>query len=31
MTDYGHELTFGSFTTPFSSDPAHTVELAVLA
>lgn len=31
MTDYGHALAFGSFTKPASSDPAATVELAVLA
>lgn len=31
MSDYGHRLLFGSFTTPASSDPAGTVDLAVLA
>ena len=31
MTDYGHPLSFGSFLTPSSADPARTVELAVLA
>lgn len=28
MTDYGHELAFGSFLTPTSSDPSRVVELA---
>ncbi|MGK5441489.1 LLM class flavin-dependent oxidoreductase [Micromonospora sp. URMC 105] len=31
MSDYGHRLLFGSFTTPASTDPAGTVDLAVLA
>ncbi|MEH0827703.1 LLM class flavin-dependent oxidoreductase [Micromonospora sp. CPCC 205714] len=31
MSDYGHGLLFGSFTTPASTDPAGTVDLAVLA
>jgi alkanesulfonate monooxygenase SsuD/methylene tetrahydromethanopterin reductase-like flavin-dependent oxidoreductase (luciferase family) len=31
MTDYGHELVFGSFITPASGDPTGTVSLAVLA
>ncbi|WP_446210433.1 LLM class flavin-dependent oxidoreductase [Micromonospora sp. IBSANI012] len=31
MSDYGHPLLFGSFTTPASDDPAGTVALAVLA
>ncbi|MCO1596938.1 LLM class flavin-dependent oxidoreductase [Micromonospora sp. RHAY321] len=31
MSDYGHDLVFGSFTTPGSDDPEHTVGLAVLA
>src|SRR3712207_8859407 len=29
MTDYGHELRFGSFITPSNADPQHTVALAV--
>ncbi|MCV2490738.1 LLM class flavin-dependent oxidoreductase [Geodermatophilus sp. YIM 151500] len=29
MTDYRHELQFGSFITPANADPRHTVELAV--
>ena len=28
MTDYGHELEFGSFITPAAADPAHVVQLA---
>jgi len=31
MTDYGHDLTFGSFLTPVVRPPLHAVELAVLA
>jgi alkanesulfonate monooxygenase SsuD/methylene tetrahydromethanopterin reductase-like flavin-dependent oxidoreductase (luciferase family) len=31
MTDYGHPLSFGSFTTPTNADPDRTVGLAVLA
>lgn len=31
MSDYGHELIFGSFTTPGNDDPDRTVGLAVLA
>ncbi len=31
MSDYGHELAFGCFTTPAAFDPQHPVELAVLA
>ncbi|MFC5923036.1 LLM class flavin-dependent oxidoreductase [Micromonospora vulcania] len=31
MSDYGHDLVFGSFTSPGSDDPDHTVGLAVLA
>ncbi|WP_328417509.1 LLM class flavin-dependent oxidoreductase [Micromonospora sp. NBC_00389] len=31
MSDYGHDLVFGSFTTPGADDPGHTVSLAVLA
>lgn len=31
MTDYGQELTFGTFVTPVSADPAKVVELAVLS
>ncbi|MET8353105.1 MULTISPECIES: LLM class flavin-dependent oxidoreductase [unclassified Micromonospora] len=31
MGDYGHDLVFGSFTTPGSDDPDRTVGLAVLA
>ena len=31
MSDYGHELAFGCFTTPTASDPRRPVELAVLA
>ena len=30
MTDYGHELEFGSFITPVSGDPAVAVELALV-
>ncbi|MBM7789415.1 LLM class flavin-dependent oxidoreductase [Tenggerimyces flavus] len=28
MTDYGHELTFGSFLTPVAADPERTIALA---
>jgi alkanesulfonate monooxygenase SsuD/methylene tetrahydromethanopterin reductase-like flavin-dependent oxidoreductase (luciferase family)/FAD/FMN-containing dehydrogenase len=28
MTDYGHDLRFGSFLTPHSQDPQHVVDLA---
>lgn len=31
MTDYGHELRFGLFPTPYSDDPDRVVELAQLA
>ena len=31
MTDYGHELAFGSFITPANSRPEHAVDLAVLS
>ncbi|MFF5056068.1 LLM class flavin-dependent oxidoreductase [Micromonospora sp. NPDC000663] len=31
MSDYGHELIFGSFTTPGNDDPDRTVGLALLA
>jgi alkanesulfonate monooxygenase SsuD/methylene tetrahydromethanopterin reductase-like flavin-dependent oxidoreductase (luciferase family) len=31
MTDYGHDLTFGSFVTPAAQPPLHAVELAVLS
>ncbi|MEH1166749.1 LLM class flavin-dependent oxidoreductase [Micromonospora sp. CPCC 205539] len=31
MSDYGHDLVFGSFTTPRNDDPDRTVGLAVLA
>ncbi|MBW9206687.1 LLM class flavin-dependent oxidoreductase [Mumia sp. zg.B17] len=31
MTDYGHELLFGTFVTPRSRDPHHVLELAVTA
>ncbi|GAB3456808.1 LLM class flavin-dependent oxidoreductase [Streptomonospora sediminis] len=31
MTDYGHELQFGSFITPTNADPRHPVRLAQLA
>jgi hypothetical protein len=31
MSDYGHDLVFGSFVTPSAGDPDHTVGLAVLA
>jgi alkanesulfonate monooxygenase SsuD/methylene tetrahydromethanopterin reductase-like flavin-dependent oxidoreductase (luciferase family) len=30
MGDYGHDLQFGTFITPGSADPQHTVDLAVL-
>ena len=29
MTDYGHDLLFGTFITPLAADPARTVGLAV--
>lgn len=31
MTDYGHDLLFGTFTTPRAQPPMHAVELAVVA
>ena len=31
MTDYGHELQFGTFTTPVANPPQQAVELAVVA
>ncbi|QYJ16075.1 F420-dependent glucose-6-phosphate dehydrogenase [Rubrobacter xylanophilus DSM 9941] len=31
MTDYGHELLFGTFITPTARPPTHAVELAVAA
>lgn len=31
MTDYGHDLLFGTFTTPQASPPQHAVDLAVVA
>jgi alkanesulfonate monooxygenase SsuD/methylene tetrahydromethanopterin reductase-like flavin-dependent oxidoreductase (luciferase family) len=31
MTDYGHDLTFGSFVTPTAQPPLQAVELAVLS
>jgi alkanesulfonate monooxygenase SsuD/methylene tetrahydromethanopterin reductase-like flavin-dependent oxidoreductase (luciferase family) len=31
MTDYGHELRFGSFLTPSAEQPEHVVELATLS
>jgi alkanesulfonate monooxygenase SsuD/methylene tetrahydromethanopterin reductase-like flavin-dependent oxidoreductase (luciferase family) len=31
MSDYGHDLRFGTFVTPTSADPARVVELAVLS
>ena len=31
MTDYGHELLFGTFTTPVANPPHRAVELAVVA
>lgn len=31
MSDYGHELLFGTFCTPANADPEQTVGLAVLA
>jgi alkanesulfonate monooxygenase SsuD/methylene tetrahydromethanopterin reductase-like flavin-dependent oxidoreductase (luciferase family) len=31
MTDYGHDLLFGTFTTPRAQPPQHAVELAVVA
>lgn len=29
MTDYGHELRFGTFPTPTNQRPQHAVDLAV--
>ena len=31
MTDYGHDLLFGTFTTPRAQPPQHAVDLAVVA
>ena len=31
MTDYGHELMFGTFTTPSAADPRHAVAVAEAA
>ena len=31
MTDYGHDLLFGTFTTPRAQPPMHAVDLAVVA
>lgn len=31
MTDYGHDLRFGSFLTPHNHDPHHVVDLAVFS
>jgi alkanesulfonate monooxygenase SsuD/methylene tetrahydromethanopterin reductase-like flavin-dependent oxidoreductase (luciferase family) len=31
MTDYGHDLLFGSFITPAVNPPTHAVDMAVLA
>lgn len=31
MTDYGHELMFGTFTTPSAKDPRHAVSVAQAA
>ena len=31
MTDYGHDLLFGTFTTPRAQPPHHAVDLAVVA
>lgn len=31
MTDYGHDLLFGTFITPVAQPPQHAVELAVVA
>lgn len=31
MTDYGHDLIFGTFTTPTAQPPHHAVEMAVAA
>ncbi len=31
VSDYGHDLSFGSFITPGNADPGRTVELAVLS
>ncbi|TCC00218.1 LLM class flavin-dependent oxidoreductase [Micromonospora zingiberis] len=31
MSDYGHDLTFGSFLTPGNADPAQPVSLAMLS
>lgn len=31
MTDYGHDLVFGTFITPLAQPPAHAVDLAMAA
>lgn len=31
MTDYGHDLLFGTFVTPSAKDPKHVLDLAVTA
>lgn len=31
MTDYGHDLLFGTFTTPVAQPPMHAVDLAIVA
>ena len=31
MTDYGHDLLFGTFITPIAQPPQHAVELSVVA
>lgn len=31
MTDYGHDLLFGTFTTPAAQPPMHAVEMAMVA
>ncbi len=31
MTDYGHDLLFGTFVTPSNHPPHHPVEQAVVA
>ncbi len=31
MTDYGHDLLFGTFTTPTVQPPMHAVEMAIVA
>ena len=31
MTDYGHDLLFGTFTTPVADPPMHAVDLAIVA